>query len=227
METLKQLEDGDPTKLNNITGCTPSCCGRQPPRVRTLTSSLPLLMTIFWATAIRPGHDLLLRLPIPSLRRSPIVPGAICPRRNQRPGRGSRKRSAAGSRDQRHQHLHPADRRRLARRLRQDRRHLPGAARRERAGAQRSQFSRKSATDSPLSGIAVEVQKMEQGPPVGKPIQIQFSSYSRDLLEPAVARVRELHGHDSRAARLDDTRSLPGIEWQLSRRPGTGSPVRR
>ncbi|MEQ8483045.1 MAG: efflux RND transporter permease subunit [Pseudomonadales bacterium] len=67
-----------------------------------------------------------------------------------------------------------------------------------------------------LAGITVEVQKMEQGPPVGKPIQIQFSAYQRDLLEPAVARVREYMDRLPEIIDADDTRSLPGIEWKLT-----------
>ena len=69
---------------------------------------------------------------------------------------------------------------------------------------------------APLAGINVEIQKMEQGPPVGKPIQIQFSSYDRDLLEPAVARIRAHMETIPEIMDIDDTRSLPGIEWTLS-----------
>ena len=68
-----------------------------------------------------------------------------------------------------------------------------------------------------LAGIAVEVQKMEQGPPVGKPVQIQFSAQSSDVLAPVVTEVRQYM--DANVAGLrdtDDTRSLPGVEWQLS-----------
>jgi multidrug efflux pump len=67
-----------------------------------------------------------------------------------------------------------------------------------------------------LAGISVEIQKMEQGPPVGKPIQIQFSSYNRELLEPAVAYVRDYMDTLPALLDVDDTRSLPGIEWQLT-----------
>ena len=67
-----------------------------------------------------------------------------------------------------------------------------------------------------LAGISVEVQKMEQGPPVGKPIQIQFSSYDRHLLEPAVTRIREYMDQVPEIIDIDDTRSLPGIEWKLT-----------
>jgi multidrug efflux pump len=67
-----------------------------------------------------------------------------------------------------------------------------------------------------LAGITVEVQRMEQGPPVGKPIQIQFSSYQRSVLEPAVTRVREFMDSLPEIIDADDTRSLPGIEWMLT-----------
>ena len=67
-----------------------------------------------------------------------------------------------------------------------------------------------------LAGISVEIQKMEQGPPVGKPVQIQFSSYNRELLEPAVAQVRDYMDTLPALLDVDDTRSLPGIEWQLT-----------
>jgi multidrug efflux pump len=69
---------------------------------------------------------------------------------------------------------------------------------------------------APLAGISVEVQTMEQGPPVGKPVQIEFSAYDRSLLEPAVARVREYMDTLPELLDVDDTRSLPGIEWQLT-----------
>jgi multidrug efflux pump len=69
---------------------------------------------------------------------------------------------------------------------------------------------------APLAGIAVEIQSMEQGPPVGKPVQIEFSAYNRSLLEPAVTRVREYMDTLPELRDVDDTRSLPGIEWQLT-----------
>jgi len=69
---------------------------------------------------------------------------------------------------------------------------------------------------APLAGIAVEVQKMEQGPPVGKPVQLEFSAYDRSLLEPAVTRVREYMDTLPELIDVDDTRSLPGIEWRLT-----------
>ncbi len=67
-----------------------------------------------------------------------------------------------------------------------------------------------------LAGIDVEIQGQEQGPPIGKPIQIQFAAYDRDLLEPAVTRVRKYVDTLPELVDIDDTRSLPGIEWELA-----------
>jgi multidrug efflux pump len=63
--------------------------------------------------------------------------------------------------------------------------------------------------------VTVEVQKMEQGPPVGKPIELEFHSRERALLEPAVTRVREYMDTVAGLRDISDTRSMPGIEWQL------------
>lgn len=84
---------------------------------------------------------------------------------------------------------------------------------RERKGAEIFQEIRDRTAH--LAGISVEVQTMDQGPPTGKPIQIQFSSYTRELLEPAVARIRQFMETQPGLLDIDDTRSLPGIEWKL------------
>jgi len=68
-----------------------------------------------------------------------------------------------------------------------------------------------------LHGIKIEVQKLENGPPVGKPIQVEFASKYGDILEPAVTRVMNyLENEVSGLRDVEDTRSLPGIEWELS-----------
>ena len=69
---------------------------------------------------------------------------------------------------------------------------------------------------SHLAGVSVEIQKMEQGPPVGKPLVLQFESHNKALLEPAVARVRAFIDSIDGVIDIDDTRSLPGIEWKLT-----------
>jgi multidrug efflux pump len=69
---------------------------------------------------------------------------------------------------------------------------------------------------STLAGVTVEVKAMEQGPRVGKPIELEFRSRDRRLLEPAVARVRQYMDTQVQGLRdIDDTRSMPGIEWKL------------
>lgn len=66
-----------------------------------------------------------------------------------------------------------------------------------------------------MAGIRVEVQKMEQGPPVGKPIQIELRSRHRELLEPAMLRISEYMATRPELLDIDDTRALPSIEWQM------------
>ena len=68
-----------------------------------------------------------------------------------------------------------------------------------------------------LAGIGVDVQELEDGPPVGKPVQIQFSGSDNALLSPVVARVRDYLDNEVEGLRdIEDTRSLPGVEWKLS-----------
>ena len=69
---------------------------------------------------------------------------------------------------------------------------------------------------STLAGVTVEVKAMEQGPRVGKPVELEFRSRDRRLLEPAVTRVRQYMDSQMQGLRdIDDTRSMPGIEWKL------------
>ncbi|WP_425087193.1 efflux RND transporter permease subunit [Stappia sp.] len=67
-----------------------------------------------------------------------------------------------------------------------------------------------------LPGIKVEVRKIEGGPPTGKDVNLQITSTSYDDVVAAVARVR---GHVDAMDDLqdrEDSRPLPGIEWQIS-----------
>ena len=66
-----------------------------------------------------------------------------------------------------------------------------------------------------LAGVRVEVQAMEQGPPVGKPIQIELRSRYRELLEPAMARIRDYMDTLPELIDIDDSRALPSIEWRM------------
>ena len=68
-----------------------------------------------------------------------------------------------------------------------------------------------------LSGITVEARQMEQGPPQGKPIEIEFASHDKALLEPAVEAVlNHMEQHVEGLRDIEDTRFLPGVEWELS-----------
>jgi multidrug efflux pump len=66
-----------------------------------------------------------------------------------------------------------------------------------------------------LAGIHVELLPLEQGPPVGKPIQIELTSRQRALLEPAMARIRAYMDSLPELLDIDDTSALPSIEWRI------------
>jgi multidrug efflux pump len=55
------------------------------------------------------------------------------------------------------------------------------------------------------------------GPPVGKPVYIEVSSYQRALLEPAIEKIRGFMEENVNGLRdVDDSRDLPGIEFRLN-----------
>ena len=71
------------------------------------------------------------------------------------------------------------------------------------------------ANTADLVGIMIETRKPDPGPPIGKPIRIEFSSRDGDLLYTAVDRVRTaLEDHEA-VVNIEDSRPLPGIEWQI------------
>ncbi|NIL94802.1 MAG: AcrB/AcrD/AcrF family protein [Woeseiaceae bacterium] len=66
-----------------------------------------------------------------------------------------------------------------------------------------------------LAGISIETRKPDPGPPIGKPILIEFSSRDAALVERTIAMVRaELERHPA-VINIEDSRPLPGIEWQI------------
>ncbi|MBT3930748.1 MAG: efflux RND transporter permease subunit [Rhodospirillaceae bacterium] len=67
-----------------------------------------------------------------------------------------------------------------------------------------------------LAGILVETRKQESGPPVGKPVQVQLSSRNPDLLEAEVAKVRAFVDTLVGLKDVEDSRPLPGIEWEIN-----------
>ncbi len=68
---------------------------------------------------------------------------------------------------------------------------------------------------SDLVGIKIESRKPDSGPPIGKPIRIEFSSRFPEVLERSVAEVRELMENTRGILNIEDSRPLPGIEWQI------------
>jgi len=67
-----------------------------------------------------------------------------------------------------------------------------------------------------LAGIFVEPRKMEGGPPVGKPIQVQLSSRFPELLGPAMERLRGFVESLDGVVDVEDSRPVPGIEWEIT-----------
>lgn len=68
---------------------------------------------------------------------------------------------------------------------------------------------------SSISGIHIEAQKQEEGPPSGKDIQIQVSSDFPESLAPVVDRIVELLKENDDYIDIEDSRPLPGIEWEM------------
>ncbi|MHA1559532.1 MAG: efflux RND transporter permease subunit [Alphaproteobacteria bacterium] len=67
-----------------------------------------------------------------------------------------------------------------------------------------------------LAGIIVETRKAEQGPPTGKAIQVQLSSNNPELLALETAKVRRFIDGMQDLKDLEDSRPMPGIEWELT-----------
>lgn len=223
-KTLEQLEHGDPTRLSGVTGSyarlIAAVC-RHP--IVTLGLIISLLFSVFWAYGafgrgmiffndsdpqfatvsvigrgnlsanevddlVREVEERVLQVPdIRSLNTQTILPGG---------------NSGGG---------------------------LGGGSSNDRIGAMFIEFLPESNRDrngyeivrdirqrtSNLAGIRVEVQVLEQGPPVGKPIQIELRSAHRELLEPALKRIRDHMDTLEELVDIDDTRALPSIEWRM------------
>ncbi|NWG46618.1 MAG: efflux RND transporter permease subunit [Alphaproteobacteria bacterium] len=68
-----------------------------------------------------------------------------------------------------------------------------------------------------LVGLHVEVREREQGPPSGKDIQLRLASTNYEALLAETARVRAyLETEFGDVRDIEDTRPLPGIEWELA-----------
>lgn len=66
-----------------------------------------------------------------------------------------------------------------------------------------------------VPGLRTEVRKLEQGPPVGKDIQVAVRSNDGAALMAAAAQVRGLVDSMEGLREVEDSRPLPGIEYQL------------
>jgi multidrug efflux pump len=66
-----------------------------------------------------------------------------------------------------------------------------------------------------LAGVQIRTRKAQDGPQQGKPILIELSSRFPKLLEDATAKVRAAMESVDGVFNVEDTRPLPGIEWQI------------
>ena len=66
-----------------------------------------------------------------------------------------------------------------------------------------------------LPGVIIEVRPFQQGPPVGKDIQVQLRSNDAAALEQAARRVRAYIDQMEGVTDIEDTLPLPGVEWRL------------
>jgi multidrug efflux pump len=66
-----------------------------------------------------------------------------------------------------------------------------------------------------LAGISVEVRIPESGPPTGKPIQLHFRSRTPEAITPELLKVLEGVKQIDGLIDLEDSRPIPGIDWQL------------
>lgn len=76
-------------------------------------------------------------------------------------------------------------------------------------------FADVRARTADLAGITVEIRKQEEGPPVGKPVQVQLSATSPQLLEPGAQALRAIMDRIGGFTDIEDTSAVPGIEWKL------------
>ncbi len=66
-----------------------------------------------------------------------------------------------------------------------------------------------------IAGILVETQEQQEGPPSGKDIQIEIGSDFPEALPAIVELIRHQLETDPDVIDLEDSRPLPGIEWEL------------
>ncbi|WP_291841964.1 efflux RND transporter permease subunit [Maricaulis sp.] len=66
-----------------------------------------------------------------------------------------------------------------------------------------------------IPGVIIEIRPFQQGPPVGKDIQIELRSNDAGALELSTRLVRGYLDQMEGVTDIDDTLPLPGVEWRL------------
>ena len=66
-----------------------------------------------------------------------------------------------------------------------------------------------------IPGLIIELQELEAGPPTGKDIQIELSSYNPRDLKEMVLKVRQHLEAVEGLKDVDDSLPVPGVEWRL------------
>jgi multidrug efflux pump len=67
-----------------------------------------------------------------------------------------------------------------------------------------------------MPGLQVEVRGPQNGPPIGKDIQVQLQSHDPAALSQAAEMVKAKLANDPQLMELEDNRTSPGIEWNLA-----------
>jgi multidrug efflux pump len=76
-------------------------------------------------------------------------------------------------------------------------------------------FAEIRARAAAVPGVIVEVREAQEGPQQGKPIQLRLESNDWETLLSEAARVRALFESVDGLIEIDDTRPLPGIDWEI------------
>ena len=67
-----------------------------------------------------------------------------------------------------------------------------------------------------IGGILIDIQDQEQGPGQAKPIEIEVSSYDKDLIKPVVEKIVTAMQNIDGITDLEDSRPIPAIEWEMA-----------
>ncbi len=220
-ETLDQLEHGDPTRLSGFTGAYARAMTRVCARpVSVLGAIALLLISIFWAYGQYGKGTIFFNDTDPQfLTVSVSGRGNFSASEVDKLVRRVEQRmfSVPGIRSMNAQTLLPGSSGggpdAVADRIGVVFIELTPESDRSQSGFDVIRIIRERTLDLP--GLRVEVQPVEQGPSIGKPIQIELRSRYRELLKPAMAEIRDYLDTLPELIDIDDTRALPSIEWRM------------